>query len=148
MLVLLFSPESINVLLKNNKDFPIFFLYATSVIFLEIYLNKLAYLVKSPSFTDNISSRNNCVYLNVIQFGLYIFAWILLQIIPNENKLHHFLHLVLIISVNINSFMFFFSYLFFVYLLKNTLEQITVELKISHPEEYYIDYSNNNKNML
>jgi hypothetical protein len=44
--------------------------------------------------------------------------------------------------------MFFLSFLFFVYLLKNTLEQITIELKIKNPEEYYIDYNNSNKNML
>jgi len=81
-------------------------------------------------------------------FSLDIISWFSLQIIPNEKKFENFLELLLIVSVNLNSFMFFFSFLFFVYLLKDTLEQITMELKIKHPEEYYIDYNNCNKNML
>jgi hypothetical protein len=99
---------------------------------------------------------NNKFIINIIIFSLIIFyyidflSWVFLQLIPNEydNKLLNFLVLILNVSLNINSFMFFVSFLLFVYLLKNTLEQITIELKIKIPEEYYIDYDNSNKNML
>jgi len=150
MLFLIFTPQSLNIFIKSNPDAPLFFIYAFSIFFMELYLFKLASTVLKNGLENdnNITVRKYCLLINAAQLGFYIISWFILEFFPMDNNLQNFLILVLTISLNSNCFLFFVSFMIFVFLLKSSLEQITFEIKILHPEEYFIDFNNCNKNVL
>ena len=84
MLLLIFTPKSISIFIKSKKnwqffnififyidnpDAPLFFIYASSIFFIELYLYKLASTVKKGLCTDNVFVRKCCLFVNGAQLG-------------------------------------------------------------------------------
>lgn len=68
--------------------------------------------------------------------------------IEGKDDIQRLMTFILILCINLNSIMFLLTFAFHIYMLKNELDPISLELKINYPEEYFIDIDMNNKNIL
>ena len=50
--------------------------------------------------------------------------------------------------MNANSIMFLFTFMLYIFFLRNELDPIKFEIRYNDSEEYYIDLDINNKNIL
>jgi hypothetical protein len=55
---------------------------------------------------------------------------------------------ILVICVNVNSIMFLFTFMMYIFFIRNELDPIKLEIRYNYSDEYYIDLDINNKNIL